>query len=133
MLLRKHTQTLAAEFDGHKAHMLILESVADGDDIRVSEELFRAMASIKLRIVESLELHHFHGREKREGHDGALNALFARRYILDGIAEPGTARAYYNQDKLVRIGAELMDLVREVLPPLTGGGTYFPVLSQQFL
>ena len=134
VLLRKHTQTLTAEFDGCKARMfIILESVADGDDTHVSTEIIRAMASTKLRILELLELHHFHNREDRKGHDGALNALFARRHILGDIAEPGTARAYYNEDKLVPIGFELVELVQKFLLPLTGGGIYSPDLSHRFL
>ncbi len=130
VLLRNHTKTLAAEVQSLKA-LVFGHQLADGDN--VPTEIVRAVASIKFRLVESLEIHGFHSREERQGHDGALNALFAARFILSDIAFPGTARAYYNEDKLTHIGLELKDLVQEVLPALVGGGTFSPAASPHFL
>jgi hypothetical protein len=80
-----------------------------------------------------LRLQDFHNHEERNGHDGALNALFARRFLLSDIAGPDTARAYSNEDKLTRIGVVLANLIREVLSSSVSCGTFSPDAYEQFM
>ncbi|KAL2133702.1 hypothetical protein VTI74DRAFT_1878 [Chaetomium olivicolor] len=117
ILLRNHIEALVADVQSLKFHISGLRldiGTSDGDAF--STELIQTLDSIKIRLVETLALQDFHSHEERGGHDGALNTLFASTFILGANACPDAARAHYNEDKLIRIGLELKELVDEVLP-----------------
>jgi hypothetical protein len=111
-LLHKHTKALEADLHGLKTHISAHRPNANADGSAITELLRTA----RVRLLELRKLQHFHGCEEQDGHAGALNVLFARRFILGGIARPNAARAYYNEDKLIRIGLELKDLLQQVVP-----------------
>jgi len=115
----------------HCLQASVSRSILDGNAI--TTELIRAVTGTKLRVTELLELEHFHGREEREGHGGALNVLYARRFILGGIAPPDASRVYYNEDKLIRIGLEFRDLLQKVLSGSFRDETYSQHAFEQFL
>lgn len=128
-LLHQHIKTLQAEL--HYLQASVSRSILDGNAI--TPELIRAVTGTKMRVTELLELEHFHRLEEREGHGGALNVLYARRFILGGIAPPGASRVYYNEDKLIRIGLEFRDLLQKVLSGSFCDGTYSQHAFEQFL
>ncbi|KAH7133060.1 kinase-like domain-containing protein [Dactylonectria estremocensis] len=80
----------------------------------VQPQLAQTLISIKSRLFETFELLDFYQREERHGQDGALNAVFASMHILNHHGPQDTGRAYYNEDKLYRIGIKLQNLVNEV-------------------
>ncbi|KAK4245019.1 Serine/threonine-protein kinase H1 [Corynascus novoguineensis] len=107
-LLHQHIKTLEAEL--HCLQASVSRSISDGNAIPT--ELIRAVTGTKLRVIELLELEHFHSCEEREGHG---------------------ARAYHNEDKLIRIGLEFRDLLQEVLPGSFCDKTYSQHAFEQFL
>ncbi len=137
LLLRKHTKTLAAEFCVHQTRIsellrLVEGGAKDWDDI--SLELLSAVVSTRSRLLEWFELYSFHNCEEREGHDGALNVLFASRFILQGTALPKTTCPYYTEDHLRRIGLGLHDLLQEFQPAgMSSPGGALPPAARQLL
>jgi len=128
-LLRQQAEVLGADLHCLTARISNLRP-SDGN---VTPEVIRALASTKHRLFELLELQHLH-TQGRKGDDGALDALFARRFILgDSAAHPDATRAYYDEDKLTRIGLELKDLLQEVLPASVRRGTFYQDGYQQFV
>jgi hypothetical protein len=129
VLLRQQTKTLEAELHCLTARISGSKPKPDSEDSEVnavSPEALRALNSTKLRLFELLDLQHFHSREEQEDHDGALNALFARTFILSDCACPDAARASgcCDEDKLTRIGLELKDLLHQVFPADVCRGTF---------
>lgn len=132
VLLRQHSKTLEADLHCLTARISQLRP-NDSDGSVVSPEVLQALDSTKRRLFELLDLQNFHSREEQGGHDGALNVLFARRFILTDSACPDTARAYYNEDKLTRIDLELRDLLQEVLPASVPRGAFCQDGYQRFV
>jgi hypothetical protein len=73
-----------------------------------------------VRLFEVLELIDFSHREETRGQEGALNALFAESYILHRNVGHDMSASYLNEDKLLRGGLALRDLLRDMtveIPP----------------
>jgi hypothetical protein len=73
--------------------------------------LLSLLTGLKVHLLRVLELQFFHENEERRGQDGALNALFAITHILEGVSAVRRGGAFRNEDKLIRIGFRLKDLV----------------------
>lgn len=96
---------------------------AGHDPVVFSPALSHSLTCTKLCLLEMIELVDFYSREERHGHGGALNKLFASKFILNHNEPRHAGRSYYNQDKLLRIGLELRDLTRDLVPqPVTSEG-----------
>ncbi|KXX73943.1 Serine/threonine-protein kinase H1 [Madurella mycetomatis] len=91
---------------------------AGHDSVVFSPDLSRSLTCTKLCLLETIEAVDFYNREERHGHGGALNKLFASKFILNRNEPRHAGRAYYNQDKLLRIGLEIWDLIRGLVPQL---------------
>lgn len=82
--------------------------------LSLPEGLADALLVAKLRLFELLELVDFSQREETRGQEGALNALFAETYILNRNVDHDTDASYSNEDKMLRNGLELRDLLRDM-------------------
>ncbi|KAK4158637.1 Serine/threonine-protein kinase H1 [Cladorrhinum sp. PSN259] len=81
--------------------------VTSDDDAR----LLSLLTALKVHLFRVLELQPFHQNEERRGQDGALNTRFAITHILQGVGTRRRSGAFRNEDKLMRIGFRLKDLV----------------------
>jgi hypothetical protein len=125
VLLQNQLKSLAAEVHDLRSQVtrycivdhasgLSPAALSGTEDKLLPTELAHALASVTLRIHETIELLDLYKREERSGHDGALNALFASRFILDRSGHRGPRRAFYDQDKLLRMGLGLKDIVTQL-------------------
>ncbi|KAH6880704.1 kinase-like domain-containing protein [Thelonectria olida] len=120
-LLCKQIKTLATQIHKLKAEAeafcLNTDNGVPPDYVApLPNSLELALHHAKLRLSKTLELLDFHMKEKRRGPDGALNALFASKFILhyNNHYDPG-ASSYWNEDKLLRVGLEMKGLANELV------------------
>ncbi|KAI0518273.1 kinase-like protein [Xylaria bambusicola] len=71
----------------------------------------KALLATKVSLLNTLNLLDFYRHEERRGHDGALNSLFASRYILNRNQDYHGPNAPYSDEKYIRMGKELHELV----------------------
>lgn len=95
-------------------------------DSSLPERLSDALLVAKLRLFELLELIDFSQREETRGQDGALNARFAETYILNRNVDHYKDVSYLNEDKMLRDGLALRDLLCDMTMDLTPPGTLQP-------
>ena len=82
----------------------------------------QTLAQCKLQLFETLELLAFHAQVERCGPDGALNALYARQYILGSNVCSGMRRDCDTEESLIRTGLMLKDHITELADvPLRDG------------
>lgn len=91
--------------------------------LSLPEGLCDALLVAKLRLFELLELIDFSQREETRGQEGALNALFAETYILNRNVDHETDASYLNEDKMLRDGLALRDLLRDMTMDIIPSGT----------
>ena len=77
------------------------------DDAR----LLSLLADLKVHLFQVLDLQSFHQIEERRGHHGALNARFAATHILETVNTRRRGGAFRDEDRLMRIGFRLKDLL----------------------
>lgn len=77
-------------------------------------KLAHALVSTKLRMFEVLELIDFYQSEETSGQEGALNARFAENHILGRHVDHDTDATYFNEDKLIRTGISLRNLIHDL-------------------
>lgn len=77
-------------------------------------KLAHALLSTKVRMFEVLELIDFYQTEETSGQEGALNARFAENHILGRHVDHDTDSTYFDEDKLIRKGIALRNLIHDL-------------------
>ncbi|GAB1314508.1 hypothetical protein MFIFM68171_04718 [Madurella fahalii] len=95
--LATEVHSLNAQVTKHAAHTRTETPPAAGHgSLVLPPDLSRSLTHTKLCLLETAELVEFHNREERHGYCGALNKLFASKFILNRNEPRHAGRSYYN-------------------------------------
>lgn len=112
-----HTQIKNLAVEVHNLRTRVTRYYIDHHGEFVPTDVAEALVCVKVRLMEVIELVDLSKQEERSGHEGATNALFASKFILNGNGLRETGRALSNQNKFHRIGLELKDIIGKLPHP----------------
>ncbi|RFU79254.1 serine threonine kinase [Trichoderma arundinaceum] len=94
---------------------------AQDDRPALSERILQTLTHCKKQLFVTLDLLELHGQAERHGQEGALNALYARKYIIDDAVYGGSQHHYGREESLIHLGLELKGFIAEFAQDPIGG------------
>ncbi|PTB69327.1 kinase-like protein [Trichoderma citrinoviride] len=90
---------------------LSTQATAPGRGPAEDEQLWQILTRCKTQLFETVSLLSFVAKAEQSGQEGALNELYARRFILDSGTYTNTPPSHGRVDGMIRLGLDLKGII----------------------